>query len=100
MSLVKNREDAAKVVKLIESGQLSKDGAEKAMADLKEFHRLNKPSSVLEQAGATAKGFNVGAIAKTLGLPVDALNAVAQGADYGLEALGDQRRISPIVNIT
>ena len=88
MSLVKNREDAAKVVKLIESGQLSKDGAEKAMADLKEFHRLNKPSSVLEQAGATAKGFNVGAIAKTLGLPVDALNAVAQGADYGLEALG------------
>lgn len=88
MSLVKNREDAAKVVKLIESGQLSKEGAERAMADLKEFHRLNKPSSVLEQAEATAKGFNVGAIAKTLGLPVDLLNSVAQGADYGLEALG------------
>ena len=88
MSLVKNREDAAKVVKLIESGQLSKEGAERAMADLKEFHRLNRPSSVLEQAEATAKGFNVGAIAKTLGLPVDLLNSVAQGADYGLEALG------------
>lgn len=88
MSLVKNREDAAKVVKLIDSGQLSKEGTERAMVDLKEFHRLNKPSSMLEQAEATAKGFNVGAMAKTLGLPVDLLNAVAQGADYGLEALG------------
>lgn len=88
MSLIKNREDAAKVVKLIDSGQLSKEGAERAMADLKEFHRLNKPSSALQQAEATAKGFNVGVIAKTLGLPVDFLSAVAKGADYGLEALG------------
>lgn len=88
MSLIKNREDAARVVKLIDSGQLSKEGAERAMADLKEFHRLNKPSSALQQAEATAKGFNVGVIAKTLGLPVDFLSAVAKGADYGLEALG------------
>jgi hypothetical protein len=88
MSLVKNREDAAKIVKLIDSGQLSKEGTERAMVDLKEFHRLNKPSSALQQAEATAKGFNVGVIAKTLGIPVDALSAVARGADYGLEALG------------
>ena len=88
MSLIKNREDAARVVKLIDSGQLSKEGAERAMADLKEFHRLNKPSSALQQAEATAKGFNVGVIAKTLGIPVDFLTAVAKGADYGLEALG------------
>ena len=88
MSLIKNREDAAKVVKLIDSGQLSKEGTERAMVDLKEFHRLNKSSSALQQAEATAKGFNVGVIAKTLGIPVDFLSAVAKGADYGLEALG------------
>jgi hypothetical protein len=76
MSYIKNRAEAAAVVRMIDDGAFDKESEARALAALREFDRLSQPSTMTQQASAGAKGFNVGILADVLGAPVDAINSI------------------------
>ena len=88
MSYINNKAEAAAVVRMIDDGAFDEASKAKAISALREFDRLSQPSTMIQQASAGAKGFNVGLLADTLGAPVDLVNFLVKSADTGLEALG------------
>jgi hypothetical protein len=88
MSYINNKAEARAIVRAIDEGKLDGESKAKAISALREFDRLNQPSTITQKASAGAKGFNVGMLADTLGAPVDLVNFLLKSADTGLEALG------------
>lgn len=86
MSYINNKSEAAAIVRAIDEGKLDGESKAKAIAALREFDRLNQPSTMTQQASAGAKSFNVGYLADTLGAPVDGINALLSFVGLDSEA--------------
>ena len=76
MSYINNKAEARAIVRAIDEGKLDGESKAKAISALREFNRLNQPSTITQLASAGAKGFNVGMLADFLGSPVDGINAL------------------------
>ena len=66
---------------------LSEADQQKTLSEIRDA-RLNKPSSFSQLVGAPIRGFNVGALADTLGAPVDLTNFLIKSVDKASEMIG------------
>tara|TARA_A100000172_G_scaffold78403_2_gene63956 strand:+ start:1626 stop:4409 length:2784 start_codon:yes stop_codon:yes gene_type:complete len=66
---------------------LSEADQQKTLSEIRDAS-LNKPSSFSQLVGAPIRGFNVGALADTLGAPVDLTNFLIKSVDKASEMIG------------
>ena len=88
VSKIRTEGEARIVAQAIRDGKLSGQKKEEALKDLKTFDKHKGAISVINQLDVAAKGFNVGALAKVAGAPVDLANAALAAVDFGLEIVG------------